>query len=263
VINSVGVAQAIREGLVVEPQESEDDDVDDESALFIPETNKNHLKSHQDNPFLKLNPKAPAFALATSNTQALRSQSVSSAQTSSNGIESNTTTAPFFPTINSGSAAMTGIFGDTASSKNAFELKTPTVPSTSSIFTFDKETKPAPASFFGAPSFDSSAPSASTPPVAPAAMNNVWPTADVNGIFSTSELHIHFLFSSSIIFCKTAFFRAFLHQLYVYLYFGIIFSFCIALWIKIWIFSRTMTMSLSRCFSQCPPRFQLHEFIVS
>lgn len=263
VINGVNVAQAILEGLVIEPEEAEDEEAEaeaegdsganDEDALFVRQTNDREAKPNQDNPFLKFNPRASPFAPRTSTSQAISSPSTSPALSISNGWGSQTATAPSFLSANSSDSQRIGIFGNSASLHNPSGPQPTTSQLNPSLFTSSQDTTPTSSSSFGIPSFPANAPSPSGPSIAPSP-SNAWPPVVVNGIVNTSELYI--LYSAILLFARGPQFRCSLSTRFWPHPYHSIYCFCIAQWITTSTCSKTFP-NPSKFFSQCHLPFPL------
>jgi hypothetical protein len=202
VINGVGVARAIRDGLIMEQSELEDaeeeeeSEINDESSLFVPETRKEDGKVDQRNPFLPLNPQATTSEPKMSVSQSPFVSTASHGHTNSTEDNSNAAAASPFP---SGVASVlsnppiSSIFGDNAPFKNPFGPQSTMPPTSSSIF----NSAPAPASSapgsFGLPSFVGNAPSSSAPMTASSLFNNPWLPVVVNEGLNSGKLTVHIL----------------------------------------------------------------------
>ncbi|KAF7504813.1 hypothetical protein GJ744_001679 [Endocarpon pusillum] len=192
VINGINVAQAIREGLVVHPEEAEDEEaeedpeVNDEDALFVRQTNEQEAKPNQDHRFLKLNQQAPAFTPRTSISQALSPPKTSSTPSISNGWDSQPATAPSSLSASANDPQRTGILENSPSLENPFKPQPTTSQLTPSNFIFSRAAITT-SSSFGMPSFPANAPSPPAFSMAPSAVNSAWPSAVVNGIMNTNQ----------------------------------------------------------------------------
>lgn len=198
VINGVGVAQAIREGLIMEQPEVEDDEAEedteanDDNSMFVPETKKEDIKSDPRNPFLMFNPQASIFTPTASTSQACFPTSTSSGLSQTTGVGKTDAATPLFPFDDTAKVPITGIFGSTAIFKNPFGPQPTTSQASSSTFTSAATAAVGSISSFGMPSFPASAPSSSAPLTAPSGVNNAWPPILVNGLLKSRELRIHF-----------------------------------------------------------------------
>lgn len=196
VTNGIGVAQAIREGLVMAQEEKEDDeaeedtDANDENSMFFPETKVDNSKSDQHNPFGIFNPQATPFKPA-SITQSIFSQATLSGKTNTD-VNHNAAMAPLSLSGIASNVPSTRLFGNITSFKEPFGLQSTTPQAGSSIDTPAAATPFAPGSSFGMPSLAFNAPASPVRPNTASEVNNAWPPVVVNGITDLSESRIHF-----------------------------------------------------------------------
>lgn len=193
-INGVGVAQAIRERLVVEQQEIEDDQADedmeanDDSSLFLPETKKEdgHFDEFDSAPTFNQN--APAFAPMASAPKFLLSPATLSAEINSTRVEGHAATPASYLSDGASKTPSTSTFGNDAQSKPSFGAQPLTSQARPSIFTSPAAVEAASTASFGRPSVPPNAPpSSSTWSTAPSAVNNAWPSTAVNRALNDGE----------------------------------------------------------------------------